>query len=318
MVANQTVIAAPFEWPVDDGGNGHFYDYVPGTYSWSVASALSENTKHQDLPGHLTTITSREEKNFLTSQFIRRLGEVPLGWLGGYQDRGAEDYREPNGGWRWVTDEPWDYTNWWRSVGFPDNFNGNQDFIRTQGDFLWDDIEHAPSGFDVRGYFIEFEPPKPPAIPGDFDGNQVLDVLDVNLLMAGLRAGTNLVFDLVPNGELNHQDLVVWVEELKNTYFGDANLDGEFNSTDLIQTFKSGKFEDGIADNANWEDGDWNGDREFDTTDFIIAFQSGGYEIGPRGDVLSVPEPSGATLCLLLVLLAQVHHHHHHHTAKCA
>jgi hypothetical protein len=30
-------------------------------------------------------------------------------WIGGYQDSNAS---EPEGGWNWVTGEPWIYTNW--------------------------------------------------------------------------------------------------------------------------------------------------------------------------------------------------------------
>ena len=31
------------------------------------------------------------------------------------------------------------------------------------------------------------------------------------------------------------------------TWFGDVNLDGEFSSTDLVQVFQTGEYEDGIA-----------------------------------------------------------------------
>ena len=61
------------------------------------------------------------------------------------------------------------------------------------------------------------------------------------------------------------------------TTAGDVNLDGIFNSTDLIQVFQAGEYEDGIAANSTWAEGDWNCDQEFNTTDLIGAFQSGAY-----------------------------------------
>ena len=59
---------------------------------------------------------------------------------------------------------------------------------------------------------------------------------------------------------------------------GDANLDGLFNSSDLVMVFQAGKYEDGIFQNASWEEGDWNDDGEFDSQDLVMAFQLGWYE----------------------------------------
>ena len=58
---------------------------------------------------------------------------------------------------------------------------------------------------------------------------------------------------------------------------GDANRDGVFNSSDLVQVFQAGEYEDGIAGNSTWEEGDWDNDQEFTTTDLVVAFQAGWY-----------------------------------------
>ncbi|MCA9215162.1 MAG: PEP-CTERM sorting domain-containing protein [Planctomycetales bacterium] len=76
------------------------------------------------------------------------------------------------------------------------------------------------------------------------------------------------------------------------TWFGDSNLDGVFNTSDLVTVFQEGQYEDGIDGNSSWTTGDWNGDGEFDTGDLVLAFQDGGFEVGPRQSVASVPEPS--------------------------
>ena len=58
---------------------------------------------------------------------------------------------------------------------------------------------------------------------------------------------------------------------------GDANFDGRFNSTDLVEVFQIGKYEDDTPGNAGWAEGDWNGDGDFTSSDLVMAFQDGGY-----------------------------------------
>ena len=67
------------------------------------------------------------------------------------------------------------------------------------------------------------------------------------------------------------------IVDILNTTFGDSNLDGIFNSTDLVQVFRAGENEDGIDGNSTWAEGDWNCDGDFGTADLVIAFQRGGY-----------------------------------------
>ena len=76
---------------------------------------------------------------------------------------------------------------------------------------------------------------------------------------------------------------------------GDANLDGRFNSNDLVTVFSAGEYEDGLPQNSYWWEGDWDSDREFGTSDMIAAFQHGSYESAAA----AVPESSGWVLALL-------------------
>lgn len=61
------------------------------------------------------------------------------------------------------------------------------------------------------------------------------------------------------------------------TVAGDANLDGIFNSSDLVQVFSYGQFEDTIEDNSSWWSGDWDNDDDFTTADLVYAMQMGAY-----------------------------------------
>ena len=59
---------------------------------------------------------------------------------------------------------------------------------------------------------------------------------------------------------------------------GDSNLDGRFDSSDLVRVFQAGEYEDGIPFNSTWSEGDWNGDRDFSTADLVHAFKYGNYD----------------------------------------
>jgi hypothetical protein len=78
---------------------------------------------------------------------------------------------------------------------------------------------------------------------------------------------------------------------------GDANIDGVFNSTDLIEVLANGEYEDNMVGNSSWSEGDWTNDNEFDSGDLVEALASGCYE--QACFAAAVPEPTGAALLLL-------------------
>jgi hypothetical protein len=138
-----------------------------------------------------------------------------------------------------------------------------------------------------------------PAFTGDFNASNGLDADDIDLLSAEIRSGdSNRAFDLNDDAIVDHEDRLTLINNLLNTYLGDSNLDGEFNSTDFVQVFQAGQYEDDVTGNSTWATGDWNGDADFDSGDFVAAFQEGGYERGSRSDVVSVPEPSSVHIAL--------------------
>ena len=140
-----------------------------------------------------------------------------------------------------------------------------------------------------------------PTPAGDFNGDYFLDATDIDLLTEAMWAVTDdQTFDLDGNKIVNGDDRVVWAKDLKKTWFGDADLDGEFSSDDFVQVFAIGRYETG--QDAGWAEGDWGGNGVFDSADFVTAFADGGYELGVRpGHVAAVPEPTGHVLsCMTL------------------
>ena len=151
--------------------------------------------------------------------------------------------------------------------------------------------------------------------PGDYNGNGELDAGDLDLqaeVMTGGPGGPE--YDLNGDDVVDYTDREIWINDLKNTWIGDANLNGEFNSGDMVQVFARGKYEK--QETAGWADGDWNGDTLFGSSDMVAAFVAGGYEKGlkpggPKPAVSAVPEPSSMVLILMGMagLLGMARHH---------
>ena len=81
---------------IQNPDNGHWYQRIDTGMTWHDARDHCAS-----LGGHLATVTSSAEDQFVYNSVGASGGE----WLGA-TDEGSE------GDWRWVTGEPWNYTNW--------------------------------------------------------------------------------------------------------------------------------------------------------------------------------------------------------------
>ena len=137
-----------YEVPAYNPVNGHYYDYIKtGAIDFDSARAMAETMFYQGVQGHLATITDDEENDFIADTFDKKA------WIGAYQDLNAPDYSEPDGGWRWVTEEPWDYDSW--NTGEPnDGTSGNEHYAEAWVG-LWNDKQLSGSN-NVSGFFVEF------------------------------------------------------------------------------------------------------------------------------------------------------------------
>lgn len=123
-------------------------------------------------------------------------------------------------------------------------------------------------------------------LPGDFDQSGSVDANDIDLLCTGVRGSFDELFDLDDNGIVDLRDLDFLVENILGTTAGDADLDGVFNSTDLINIFITAEYDDALIGNSRWATGDWNCDGEFNSSDLIRAFAAGGYSLAARPNSL--------------------------------
>jgi hypothetical protein len=153
----------------------------------------------------------------------------------------------------------------------------------------------ATTGLEVSGVLNSWTLQPVSDIEGDFNGNGILDAGDIDQLSAQVRSNTNdSLYDLNADALVDDLDRQFWVHDLKQTYFGDAGLNGTFDSTDLVQVLASGEYEDDVELNSTWLTGDWDGDGEFTSGDLVVALADGGYEVDPA----AVPEPAGVLLAM--------------------
>jgi hypothetical protein len=135
-------------------GKYHYYELVETSLTWEEAKTAAEARSYEGALGQLATITIQEESDFVTAYLSSLSTSVWQVSIGGYQDRNAPDYAEPGGGWRWVTGEPWSFTNWisWRE---PNNQGGYEDIltISLDNNYQWNDSAGVQSG-----YVVEYTP----------------------------------------------------------------------------------------------------------------------------------------------------------------
>lgn len=148
-------------------GTGHYYEPVlhhHGALSWDNVKAEAASCSFLGVRGHLATITSQEENDFI-AQMCLALGYDTGFFIGAYQ---PPDSPEPAGGWSWITGEPWGYDSW--RLGEPNN--SGDEYVayitssQTQGLLgSWNDITGiVHSARDWSHYVIEYPVPEPTAL----------------------------------------------------------------------------------------------------------------------------------------------------------
>jgi len=147
------------EGPIVRGPTGNFYQVILNFgITWDSAKFEAESRFHGQ-SGHLATITSAGEHQFVLS--LASAFNLPFPsevWLGGFQQSGGE---EPGGGWTWLNGEGFfpgsnvgpEYTFW--SIGEPNNAGGEQYLaMAPYGDGGWNDEGNLSL---IKGYVVEYE-----------------------------------------------------------------------------------------------------------------------------------------------------------------
>ena len=125
-------------------GNGHYYQVVRRKdIGWEEARRAAERMVINGVRGHLATITSREETDWIAQNTDSGSGDL---WIGGIQN---SDNDSSDNDWRWVTGEKWSFTNW--ASGEPNDDPDDERFLEidtTSGE--WNDLNGVNGGFVVE------------------------------------------------------------------------------------------------------------------------------------------------------------------------
>lgn len=142
-----------------DPASGHSYEFVSTPLTWPAARAAADARVSGGVHGHLATLTSQAENDFVATHL--GVSEVALAWIGGEQPVGSQ---EPDGGWSWITGEPFVYTNW--ASGEPNNDAGNVDGEESKlvlyfnhplfGNGTWNDLNTNAA----EPYVVEYDAPR--------------------------------------------------------------------------------------------------------------------------------------------------------------
>lgn len=162
IASMQIVQAADQAGPIEY--NGHWYEFISDYgINWDNAKAAAELRSHLDSPGHLATITTQAENDFIHDNFSAQIQEAwslrsdgaPQAWLGGI----SPDERYPSSGWEWITGENWDFTGW--GNGEPNGGHTNARNIATIDLRVelggWNDTVWNTPG--IEGYIVEYDVP---------------------------------------------------------------------------------------------------------------------------------------------------------------
>ncbi len=118
--------------------NGHQYQRFDTGLFWSDAKTACKN-----LGAHLATISNQSENDWVNNL-------ANGAWIGGTDE-------DQEGSWKWITGEPWSYTNW--RAGEPNNVGGNEDYIQIHNG-VWIDLSN---GWSLT-YVCEWESSQPPVV----------------------------------------------------------------------------------------------------------------------------------------------------------
>lgn len=131
-----------------------------------------------------------------------------------------------------------------------------------------------------------------PLTPGDFNGDDVVDVEDIDQLSARIQAGSmDGYYDADSDGTVTKSDLRYLVEELLGTQLGDVDLNGSVEFADFLVLSEN------FGGEGDWQHGDLDGNGFIEFADFL-ALSDNYVEVAPA----AVPEPTGRVLVLIVVL----------------
>ncbi|MCA9212924.1 MAG: hypothetical protein KDB27_07665 [Planctomycetales bacterium] len=160
----------------------------------------------------------------------------------------------------------------------------------------------SAGGLSPRGPANDGEVEDYRILTGDANGDNQVDAADVDVVMRAARGEGNafiytnsdrdtsffdvhtddvhIVGDVNSDGSLDQDDVQFFLNNILQTTPGDVDLNGRFDSGDLVKMFTTARYENNIPGSATFADGDMDGNGLFDSSDLVKMFSEGRYDSG--------------------------------------
>lgn len=156
--------------------NGHIYGLYDYEMSWTFARDLCTN-----MGGHLVTVTSKEESDFIES--LIDFGAKDNYWLG------ATSINNDNNEYEWITGEEFIFDNWYADEPSSSGERAEKEQfaqIRKSNSKKWNDVNNINK--TNKGFILEIEPTTDcVSATAIFNGNQYL-LIDTNITWTEAKA----------------------------------------------------------------------------------------------------------------------------------
>ncbi len=151
-------VAAPaVASPILNPSNGHYYDAISGSFTWTAANVAAAGSIYLGLQGHLATITTAAENSFIVTNLPSAMGTSnTYGYWFGLFRNDASTYQ-------WVTGEPFAFTNWNSGEPNGDTPPAGVHFFGQGTVGTWNDATMANWQW---GYVVEYDAVPEPATLG--------------------------------------------------------------------------------------------------------------------------------------------------------
>ena len=189
--------------------NGHYYEYVPGSYTWAQAKSAAAQRTYFGLQGYLATITTQTENEFVRSKLSADA------WVGGSDDfnhiynvgsttKKYSSQSAAEGKWHWVTGPESGqqfsngngspvtssgmYANW--NGGEPNNSGGSEHYLQFYSTGFsnggWNDLPASSS----LAYVVEYGGQSSDLTCLVFSDNIIVEVKTVPIVTTNVSATT--------------------------------------------------------------------------------------------------------------------------------
>jgi len=159
--------------------------------------------------------------------------------------------------------------------------------------------DYGDIGNDVRvstyaAWILAQMPDQPATETGDFDGNGLLNLADVDGLFDRF-GGDDFWYDLSGDQAIDMADTDILIRSFMNTEYGDTDLDGDVDFDDYLAL--AGNF--GSAGPFSYSNGDLDGDDDVDFADYQVLESFYGFNAASAPPLPPAPIPEPAALLLV-------------------